>query len=76
MTVVIQQGIPYTITDTEKVMEVLDLPFRPPHGMLIEKYGAKKSCVVKFVPPMTKLGMSVSDTCLEKLLQDELITLK
>ena len=71
-----RNDIPYTIKDTNKFKKALDLSFEPPHGMLIEKKGEKDSCVVKFVPPMTNLGMSISDECLKQLFLDDIIELK
>jgi hypothetical protein len=76
MSINTQNNIPYTIKDTDKLKRALDLPFEPPHGMLIEKKGKKDSCVVKFVPPMSELGMSISDECLKQLFLDDIIELK
>lgn len=68
--------IPFDIHNREKLKDILALPFEPTTGLHIEKRGSKTSSIVKFHPPQTRLGIEVSDHCLENLVENNIISEK
>ena len=67
--------VAYTVVKPDEFKNRLELSSAPV-GVQVEKKGVDTSCVVECIPPVPESPLSVSDSCLENLLQDGVIDAK